>query len=429
MAIQKIIPNPFDKDSKLSDLAKKGELIKEGLSFTFLIKNIIFLIILSVVLVAYFKISTTIIAILIGTEILVTLIAGYIKIKEVKAIYSIDTQDNSKSYRKLLVTNEYWELIKSIFGVIANGISIALIFVFFSTEISNFVVQNIPANLPIKTESLKYILFIFVIFRVFEFIMKLVRYNWIKNLKESEDFAQVNQEYVLIEKKLDLIKFIPGMSIILGVIFLIGIPYWIPLIFAGFMLLMVLLSIIELKRIKNVQFDNKGIDTSVVQHKIENYQNEQIAGAVFGIMKIATGFKDMFKPMGSSVLGSGKTYFPENSLLITNYRVLMIQVPVSGGNKIVGETDYVSQNFFFNRGEIREKGEQILKTSSIPQIVNLATNDVLFRDVKIITLNQTKIIIEKSNGDKLGYVFMDREYIEPLKKLLQFYLKEKFIEK
>lgn len=429
MPISKIIPNPFDKNSKLSDLAKKAELIKEGLSFTVLIKNIIFLIILGVVLIAYFKISTTIVAILIGTEILVTLIAGYIKIKEVKAIYSTDTQDNAKSYRKLLITNEYWELIKSIFGVIANGISITLIFVFFSSEISNFVVQNIPSNLPIKTEWLKYIILVFVVFRIFEFVLKLIRYNWIKSLKESEDFAQVNQEYVLIEKKLELIKFIPGMSIILLIIFLIGIPYWIPLIFAGFMLLMVLLSIIELKRIKNVQFDNKGIDTSIVQHKIENYQNEQIAGAVFGMMKTATGFKDMFKPMGSSVLGSGKIYFPENSLLITNYRLIMIQIPVSGGNKIVGETDYVSQNFFFNRGEIRQKGEQMLKTNTIPQFLQLATNDVLYRDIKTVNLKQTKITIEKLSGDKLGYVFMDREYIEPLKKLLQFYLKEKFIEK
>ena len=57
MDIQKIIPNPFDKESKLSDLAKKVELIREGLSFTVLLKNLIFLIILGVVLVAYFKIS------------------------------------------------------------------------------------------------------------------------------------------------------------------------------------------------------------------------------------------------------------------------------------------------------------------------------------------------------------------------------------
>ena len=427
MAIRKIIPNPFDKDSKLSDLAKKGELLKESLSFTVLVKNIIFLIILGVVLVAYYKISTTIVAILIGTEIVVTLIAGYIKIKEVKAIYSIETQDDAKSYRKLLITNEYWEFIKSIFKVIANGISIALIFVFFSSEISNFVVQNTPSNLPIKTEWLKYIILVFAVFRVLEFVMKLIGYKWIKNLKESGNFAQVNQEYVLIEKKLELIKFILGISIILLISFLTGSPFWIPSMFVSFMLLMVILSTVELKRIKNIQFENKGTDIS--HHKIKNFQNEQIVGAVFGIMKTTTDFKDMSKPTGSSVLGSGKTYFPENSLLLTNYRLLMIQIPVSGGNKIVGKIDYVSQNFFFNREEIRQKGEQMLKKNSISQFLQLATNDALYRDIKIVTLKQTKIIIEKISGNKLEYVFMDRGYIEPLKKLLRFYLKEKFIEK
>jgi len=424
MSTSNIIPNPFDKNSKLSDLAKKGELIKEGLSFTALIKSIIFLIILGVVLVAYFKIPTTIVAILIGTEILVTLIAGYIRIEKIKSIYSIDTQDNARSYRKLLITSEYWELIKSIFSVIADGISVALIFIFFSSEI-----PTIVQNFPIKTESLIYLFFAFVIFRAFEFVMRVIRYNLIKNLKESDDFAQVNQEFVLIQKKLKLVEFIPIGGIFLLFILLMGVPYWITLMFAGFILLIIILSIIEMKRIKDIQLNSEGIDSSIVQHKIESYQDEKIVGAVFGILKTITGLKDLFKPMGVSFLGSGKIYFPENSLLITNYRLLMIQVPVSGGNKIVGETDYVSKNFFFNRGEIRQKGEQILKTNSLPEILALATNDVLYSDIKRVTLEQMKITIEKMNGERLGYVFMDEEYIKPLKELLQFYLKDKFIEK
>jgi len=127
------------------------------------------------------------------------------------------------------------------------------------------------------------------------------------------------------------------------------------------------------------------------------------------------------------VLGSGKTYYPENTLLITNYRILLIQVPITGGNKIVGETDYVPQNFFFNRGELRQKGEELLKTNSLPQILKLATNDVLYNDIKTLTLKQTQIIIEKVSGEKLSYVFMDREYIDSLKQLFQLYLKERFI--
>lgn len=428
--ITKIIPiisGPFDKDSTLSDLAKKGELAKELSSFTIITRNIIFLLVLAAVLIVYFKISPIIVTILIGTEILLNLIFGYIKIKEIEAISSIDIKDNARSYRKLLITNEYWELVKSIFGVISYGISVTLIFIFFSSEIYNFVVQYIPTNF--HGEILKYIIFVFVIFKIFEFIIRLVRYNWIKNIKESDDFAQVNLEYILIEKKLGLTNSVPGISAVLFFMFLIGIPHWILLIFTGFMVLIVLLSIIELERIKNTQFDNKRIDTSVVQHKIENYQNEQIEGAVFGILKIATDLKDILKPMGFSLLGSGKYYFPENTLFLTNYRLLMVQIPVSGGNKIVGNVNYVTTNFFFNRGEIREKGEEILKTNSLQQITKLATNDVLYKDIKTVTLNQTKIIIEKLSGEKIGYMLMDIEYIEPLKKLLRFYLKDRFIEK
>ena len=421
--LKNIIPSPFSEQSTLSGLAKKGELLGEGLSFTTIIKNVVFLLILAFVLVGYFKISASIVAILIGTEILITLIAGYIKIRKIKSIYAIGTLDNAKSYRNILITGEYYELIKAIFGVGANIISVVLVFLLFSREITNFVIQNIP----LQAGLLKYFILIFVVFRLFDFIVRLVRYHWIKNLKENDDLAQVNQEYQLIGKKLELIKFIPGMSVILLIIFLIGIPLYIPLIFGGFMLFMVVLSIVELQRIKNITFDNKQVDASVVQHAIVEYQDEQIAGSVFGIMKTAAGFKDIFKPFGMSVLGSGKTYYPENTLLVTNYRILLIQVPITGGNKIVGETNYVPQNFFFNRGELRQQGEELLKANALSQILKLATNDVLYNDIKLLTLKQTQIIIEKMTGEKLSYVFMDREYIDSLKQLFSLYLKEKFI--
>ncbi len=81
--LKNTIPNPFSEQSTLSGLAKKGELLGEGLSFTTIIKNVVFLLILAFVLVGYFKISASIVSILVGTEILITLIAGYIKIRKI----------------------------------------------------------------------------------------------------------------------------------------------------------------------------------------------------------------------------------------------------------------------------------------------------------------------------------------------------------
>ena len=242
--IKSIVPNPFSKDSSLADLTKKAELIKEGLSFTIIIKNIIFLAVLGFILSKFFQIPLNIILILVGTEIIITLIAGYLKIIKLKAVYDINTANNdAKGYRTLIITSEYYELIKTIFGVIAHIFSIGLIFLFFHKEISNIVTSSIPLN----QISLKYFVFIFLGFKIFDFFMKLVRYSWIKNIKESNNFDEVNQDYLIIEKKLELVKFIPFMFIFLVILFFLKVPFFIPLIFGGFMILMLILSIIELK--------------------------------------------------------------------------------------------------------------------------------------------------------------------------------------
>lgn len=434
MPISKVIPNPFDKDSSLADLTKKVELIREGLGFTTIIKNIIFLIVLVFLLVKFLQIPINITLILIGAHMLTTFVAGYLKIIKLKAMYNIETTNNARSYRNILVTNEYYDLIKSIFGVISSIISLGLIFLFFQNEISNFVLSNIPL-ITLKSVSLKYFIFIFLVFNLFGFFMKFVRYSWIKNLKESDNFAEVDQDYVIIGKKLELIKFIPAMFIILIILYFIENLIF-RLFFGGFMLLILILSIIELKRIKQVRFnereDNKSIeiDKSTVQHKIISYKNEQIVFPIFGIIKTAASFKDKFKLHGFSMLGAGKRYYPENTLFITNHRLLFVQVPVTGGNKIIGSKDYVSENFFYNRSEIRKKGEEMLKTMTISQILPYAMNDFLYSDIKKIILKwNTQIIIEKINGEKYSCAFLDKEYAKPLKKILSSYLKEKFMEK
>lgn len=87
------------------------------------------------------------------------------------------------------------------------------------------------------------------------------------------------------------------------------------------------MSVVEFNRIKKVAFTNTGIDASVVQHKIQVYPNEQVKLSVFGIMKNGSS--------SFSILGVGKSYNPENTLVVTDKRLLFIQIPVSGGNAVV----------------------------------------------------------------------------------------------
>ena len=426
--LKNTIPNPISGESTTSDLAKKGEILQEGLSFSALFNGVVFLLILAVVLISYFKVSVHIVALLIGTEILMAFIAGYIKIRKLRSLYKIETRENARSYRKIVITSEYYEFIKAIFAFIASIISVTLVFLLFSKEISDFVGSNVSVGIPINGNFLKYLVFAFVIFRLFEFVLRSIRYGWIKNLKESDDLAQVNQEYVLIEKKLQLIKFLPMTGVILLFLFLIGAPIYFSYVLVALMFFMIILSVAELLRIKNVQFDDNKIDESVVKHKIEEYKDEKIAGAVFGIMRSAVDIGDIFKPFGTAVLGAGKSQYPENTLLVTDRRLLFVQVPVSGGNKIVGETDYVTQNFYYNRGEIRQKGEELLKTGSLTGALDLAIDDITYEDILVLTLKKAQIIIEKVSGEKVGYVFMDKGYTDLFRQLLSPYLKEKFVD-
>ena len=63
------------------------------------------------------------------------------------------------------------------------------------------------------------------------------------------------------------------------------------------------------------------------------------------------------------------------------------------------------------------------------EIINFAIRDVFFEDIKFLTLKQTKIIIERVNGKKLGYTFLDFEYVEPIKRVLKTCLGDKFLVK
>ena len=256
----------------------------------------------------------------------------------------IRDRDNARSYWKILMTNEYFELIKYIFSLTVRISNIALVYIFFYRDLMIFVSRYIP--FPIEFIGIFVLISIF--FVILHILVMFYRYSLIKKLQKYDDLAKINLEYQLLEQRLTLIYMISAMSLILLVLFLIGLPSHILLIFCCISFIFFIISIIELKRTTNVSFDYQKVDPRVISHPIKEHQGEQLAGSVFGVLKVATGLGDFLKPFSSSFLGTGKTYFPENTMFITNLRIILIQIPISGGNKVVGEVDYVTNNFFYN---------------------------------------------------------------------------------
>lgn len=424
MSLKKIIPNPFDQNTTLSGVAQKAEIIKEGVGFVNIFKKIFVLLILGFILVSHLGVPKEVILLLVGGEILVRLFIGYTKIKEIKAVGSIDTKSGPKSYRQLLITNGYWEFLKSAVSLFGNGLSLLLVLIFFSKDIIDFLgyySSILPSGMSVQLASLRYFIFAFIIFRVFECLVKFVGYGWVKNIKETDDFAEMDREYLVIEKKLKLLTLVPIVVLILWVFYFFRVPYNVSLVFGGAMVLMIVLSFVSIKRVQNVDFRSKNKNNERVSPQLRHYANEKVVLAIFGIMKTSV--------RSFSVLGVGKTNCPENSLILTNTRLLMVEVPVSGGSAVVGDRQYTPDNFFFNRGEIRNKGEEILRTNTISKVLEITKNDVAYGDIKHLTLKNTKIVIEKFSGEKLSYFFMDKEYIAPLSKVLREYLQERFVEK
>lgn len=409
------MPNPLSDQTTLPDLSKKSEVIVETFSFAGIIRNLIFLIIAGFVLSNFFKVPANVVGILIGFEILSSSIIAYVKYRKIKSLSLITPADGGRSFKKIAVTREYYSLVTGIVGFIASAVSVALILIFFGQQLSDLFVQNSV----IKNLNIKYVIFFFVIFRLLDLLVKLMRYQAVKGIKENENLAQVNQSLSLINKKFELIAFIPGAAVLLFALFLIGIPGYIILIFSCFVFLLVVFFVIEITRIGKVDLS--------IQIPAENVKNltlipgEKIIGAIFGILNL--------KRTGFSFLGVGKTTKPENTLLITDNRLIFVQIPIPGSNKIVDGAAYSDMNFFWNRGEIKEKGRQMIEKMSLEEIVKqYGIGGISFDEITSLTLKKMEFFILTNANQKYKYLFMDREYIEPLKQWLRACLKDKFIE-
>jgi len=413
--LKKLIPNPLDSESTLPGLLKQADVAVETVSFVGIIRNIVFLAIAGFVLSNFLQVPSNVVGVLIGFEILSSLLIAYTKYRKVRSLSSITPAADGISLKRIVVTREYYSLITGIVALSTSTISVGLIFFLFGQQLSNLSIQNEV----IQDLALKYLILLFVVFRVLNLIVKLIRYRLFSGVKENENIAQVNQSLSLVKKKLELVASVPGMSVTLVVLFLIGIPGYAVSIFAGIFVLRVVSSLIELRRIGKVDLS--------VQTSGENLRNitlrpgEKIVGTLFGIMNS--------QRTGYAFLGVGKTTKPENTLLVTDGRLLFVEIPIPGSNKIVDGVTYSDMNFFWNRGEIREKGQRIVESMSLEEIARqYGIVEVSFDEIANLRLEETLLTIRTNASQKHEYLFMDREYLEPLKQWLRAGLKGKFVE-
>lgn len=443
--LQNFIPNPYSKKESLSGVFQKISLISSGLSITTSVKEVLVLFIVVFVVLGALKVPNTFLIFIFLIELFIILVNLGFSFLKIKSIHKINSQEDSLGSWKILLINANYDTLAKGSSLISNILGV---FVFVFLLDNKLIDINIASDIA---SYFKYFLFIITVFRLGGFIISVLEYNNIKKIPESSDVAELDKNYSLIVLKFNIIRTVLALGIIAVVVLLLlfsGIipreyinafqPYLLFTIpFLIFILLLIVYNIFSYKKFKTLNLNNQETTSTNSQTydvnavKISGYQDEVILGSVFGIEKSIASFKDIFsRKMGSyEFLGVGRNFAPENTLLITNYRLLFIQIPLAGGDKVISGTDFVSANMMFNRSEIVQKGEEILKTNSIVQLSPLVRNEVLYQDIARLIFNKFIINIQKTNGEKLRYGFMDKEYTELINKILPEYLGNKFVSK
>lgn len=145
---------------------------------------------------------------------------------------------------------------------------------------------------------------------------------------------------------------------------------------------------------------------------------EQITLTISGIIKNTRS--------GYEVLGTGKMKNPENAIILTNKRIIMLTVPMSGSGKSIEGMDITLVQNLFLQKEIKRKLDEIISKKSIEKILSTTPNFFINLDeiqkIKINTFLGRGIKITTKSGKKYAYSIRSKEDINQLKKILKNYI-------
>lgn len=152
----------------------------------------------------------------------------------------------------------------------------------------------------------------------------------------------------------------------------------------------------------------------------EKNKSEKIIYYVAGIMSALGGSKIL---RSSEFLGVGKVYTPENTMVITNRRIVFLVIPMPGGNKTISGIDIPMWQFILARDEIEKKSKEILSSKPLDEIINSNQKNffVNLSEIKKVKFGffTSTIKIYLKNGKSLKYSLRSKEDFKNVKKILK----------
>jgi len=142
---------------------------------------------------------------------------------------------------------------------------------------------------------------------------------------------------------------------------------------------------------------------------------ERVVDYVAGIMR--AGFRLRVGPY----FGTTKIKYPENAMIITDKRILLVFIPLKGAGHIVGETDVSMWQFLLAKKDIENILKKMISEKSPNKIISSYEKNYAFNRDEIervkITPFFSKIKFFMKNGEKYSYSLRDKKDLEKLKEL------------
>lgn len=371
-----------------------------------------------------------------------TVIGLWIQYRAYKAIRNLANEDTVEGFSMLYQLRWRYKVLKSIFFL-----PLTLIFVYI---LNRWFLQQWMGAFYQEISSVWLLVGIVLYSFVNAAIDMLHYFQYKRHLPKAGNKTQVTQIAALIDEKISLVSSIvqtplfvvlvilfsvPLLKNIPGLTSIIGIWSIIVLVFVGIsFILMPILSVITIKRIQSMDFSkfsepekpqNSEQSVSATLNRISD--SEPKLAVLYGIWNT--------KSYGVEVLGKGKQYLPENTLIITPNRLVLLVVPVFGAGTVMGGIDYTSNTNIWGRGDIKAKAEDLFAKQTLDEIVgdNEGSFALPFDEIKEVKLvkkgfvNVPRLEIQTADGQKRSYLWIDKEYLNQIENLLPGLLGDRFI--
>lgn len=439
-AAKSLLPNPYSAETTYADLNSKATSLVQGAKGVSLALVLPGKIIAFVIATAYLRWSW-----LLPVLATVFMIFGVVlRFRAVRAIRSANTDSSNSSYLRVLIETQYYDVLQGLLTLPVVGMATALAFGLAGKLLLPGGGSQLGTAPGWIAEFLfPYFPLLVVAALAGEMLRKcgLLRLYRKRFLQEaSASVPQVDQASRVYQARFDLYEgfVITSGLLVMAILYfahISGNALSTPMTAAmsaphgrlfitmiGFLLLSLSLGFVQLQRMQRLDLSTPSISPpppQVQQTTIFRFedcldQTEKLKGVIYGVLNQ--------RQRGFSFLGAGKMYSTENTLLFTDQRLIAGEVPIAGSDKMLADTSYSYTAFFWNRGEIRKNGEELLRTNTFQGILESKPGNRawLYESIQSFTVDtwRRRLTIVDRAGRKTRYLYMDVGYGDLLHDIL-----------